>query len=148
MKSMFDKDVVAALKTRVENLKMDAAPQWGSFNVHGMVCHLMDALKYPLGKLEEVKELEKGPPMFLRHLIRLYVPIPKARVQTSPVMLTTSPEEFEKDKALLLELMDRFPAERDRREWPMHMFFGHIGGLGWARITVRHMNHHLKQFGV
>jgi hypothetical protein len=148
MKSMFNKDDVEAMKARVEKLDFQAPARWGSFNAHGMICHLTDALKYPLGMIKEVKELEKGPPMFIRHLLRLYVPIPKARVQANPVMLTTKPAEWEKDKALLLELIDRFLENRDKEEWPRHSFFGPLKGIDWAKVTVRHMNHHLSQFGV
>jgi hypothetical protein len=86
--------------------------------------------------------------MFIRHLLRLYVPLPKGKVQSLPVFLESQPEDWEKDKAILIRLIDRFLESRNQEEWPMHPFFGHLTGRDWARVTWRHSNHHLSQFGV
>lgn len=148
MKSMHNKDHVAEMKKRVERLTSSSTAQWGVFSIQEMICHLLDGLKYPLGMKEEEKELAPGPPLFIRSLIRLYMPIPKAKIKTVPLYLETKPEEFEKDKAQLVEMMDRFLAEADRETWPMHPFFGNLDGPAWGKLTWRHMSHHLCQFGV
>lgn len=146
MKSMHDIATMAGMKARVEKLDHQSAALWGKFDIHGMICHLQDTLKYSLGINEAATGLEKGPPMFLRHLLRLYAPIPKGKIQTNPRFLTSKPEAWDKDKALLLELMDKFLAAREQKEWPMHPFFGPLDGLAWGKIMWRHTNHHLCQF--
>jgi hypothetical protein len=148
MKDMFDKTQVDEMKTRVENLTPGSVAKWGKFTVHQMLCHLLDQMSYALGMKEEVTELIKGPPMFLRSFIRLYVPMPKGKVSTSPVMLETQPGEWEKDKAQVIRLMEGFLENREKEEWPIHPFFGRLTGRDWARLVRRHNDHHLSQFGV
>lgn len=148
MKNLHDTATMAGMKARVEKLDYRSAALWGTFDAHGVICHLQDTFKYSLGINEAAAELEKGPPMFLRHLIRLYVPIPKGKVQTSPVFLAAKPGDWDKDKAQLLELMDKFLAAREQEAWPMHPFFGDLDGLAWARVMWRHLDHHLRQFSV
>jgi len=148
MKNMHNKNDAVEMKKRVEKLTASSTAQWGNFDAHGMICHLLDGLQYTLGMKKEIEELAPGPPMFLRNLIRLYVPMPKAKIKTHPSYLETKPEEFEKDKRQLVELMDRFLAESARESWPMHPFFGNLDGPAWAKLTWRHVNHHLSQFGV
>jgi len=148
MKHMFDKTQVEIMKSRVEKLNPESTPQWGKFNVHGMICHLQDQMTYALGKKEEITELAKGPPMFLRNLFRLYIPMLKGKIQTSPVMLETQPREWEEDKARVIRLMENLLENREKETWPFHPFFGPLTGLDWARLVWRHNNHHLSQFGV
>ncbi len=147
MKNMFDQTQDELMKARIEKLQPIAAPQWGKFNVHQMICHLQDQMSYALGMKEEITELAKGPPMFLRNLIRLYVPIPKGKIQTLPAMLETQIREWEEDKERVIRLLNDFPGKREKEVWPFHPFFGSLTGLDWARLVWRHNNHHLTQFG-
>ncbi len=136
------------MKARVEKLTPDSAARWGTFSAHRMLCHLQDQMMYGLGMMEEVQELEKGPPMFIRHLLRLFVPIPRGKVPTSQALKKKQPGDWEKDKAKVIQLMDGFLENRDKEKWPFHPFFGPLTGLAWSRVTWRHNNHHLTQFGV
>ncbi len=148
MKSMFHKDHVLDMKARVEKLTLNSVSRWGKFNVQQMVCHLLDQMEFALGKKTSVLELVKGPPMFIRNFVRLYLPFPKGKIQTNPMMLTTQPGDWEKDKVRLLELMDEFMESEKKEKWGFHPFFGALTGMEWARLAWRHMNHHLSQFGV
>jgi hypothetical protein len=148
MKNMFDKVLVSEMKKRVERLTPNAVSRWGKFTVHQMLCHLMDQMSYALGRKEEATEVVKGPPMFLRTFIRLYIPMPKGKINTSPVMLETQPGEWEKDKAQVIRLMEDFLKNSGKENWPIHPFFGRMNGRDWARLAWRHNNHHLSQFGV
>jgi len=148
MKNMFNKDNLSAMKARVEKLSHESTAKWGAFTVHGMICHLQDALKYALGQMEPVTEVVKGPPMFLRKILGLYIPIPKGKIQTTPLMLSTKPKEWNKDVELLLQLLDQFNESAEKAEWPMHPFFGNFNGKEWACLSYRHADHHLSQFGV
>lgn len=97
----------------------------GKFNAHQMLCHLQDQMSYALGIKKEDKERLKGPPMFIRHMLRLFLPWPKGKVQTLPSMLETQPEEWEKDKAKVLKLMDSFADVTEKAYWPHHPFSVH-----------------------
>ncbi len=148
MKNMFNKENVEQMKARVTQLTHQSTAKWGSFDVHGMVCHLIDALKYALGQVEPVTEISQGPPMFIRKILGLYLPIPKAKIQTTPLMLKTKPKEWDADITELLQLLDAFNDSSAKQEWPLHPFFGYFNGKEWACLSYRHASHHLAQFGV
>lgn len=148
MKSMFHKNDVLDLKARVEKLSLNSVSHWGKFTVQQMICHLVDQHEFALGHKGISPEVVKGPPMFIRTFIRLYVPFPREKIKTSPIMLTTSPGDWHHDKIHLLELMDEFTDSQNREKWVVHPFFGPLNGQDWARLTWRHMDYHLTQFGV
>lgn len=146
MRTMFEVRDVGVLQDRLNRLTADAKPKWGSFDVNRMVCHLADAMRFALSPELNVKVM-KGPPMFVRHLIRLYLPWPKG-APTVPEMLETDPAALEDDIRATVTLMDDFQHGSDRTDWPNHPFFGPLDGNGWAKLTWRHIDYHLKQFGV
>lgn len=146
MKTLFNSRDVAALKERLNRLTMDTTPKWGSLSVSQMVCHLHDQLNYALTNRDAVKLLD-GPSMFMRHLIRLYLPWPRG-ARTFKEMLVTETESLERDIEKVSRKMDEFCRATDQEEWAFHPFFGQLNGKAWAKLGWRHMDFHLKQFGV
>ena len=148
MKHLFNLRDVEELKARVRRLEPGITPKWGSFNPHRMLCHLSDQIEYALEIKGNSHFKKEGPPMFIRKLVRLYMPMPKGKIKTDPDMLVTQPGEWEQDKDRMLTLIDCFSNANDTEDWPVHPFFGPLKGLDWARLTWRHVDHHLRQFGV
>jgi hypothetical protein len=148
MKTLFNELHLEEIKIRFQKLNADSVPRWGEFTAPRMVCHLVDVLEYTFGLKEGAKEPVAGPPMFIRHLIRLYLPFPKGKIKTRPEMLKTEPGQWEKDKRRVLELLNLYLENREKMSWPVHPFFGPLSGSAWAKLGWRHMNHHLSQFGV
>ncbi len=147
MNDIFEEKNIKYLSYRISKLKSSSKPKWGKFNVNKMLCHLQDQLRYATGVFNEEKKLIKGPPVFLRSIVRLYIPWPK-NSPTAPSMLQTKPDEIEKDKLLLFELLEQVREKKEQKDWPFHPFFGTLDGKGWARLIYRHIDYHLKQFGV
>ena len=58
----------------------------------------------------------------------------------------TPPEELERDKKELRRLMERFLEQE--RGWPRHPVFGMMKRREWGIWAYRHVDHHLRQFGV
>lgn len=146
MRHMFDRKSVVALQERMARLTVDSTGRWGSLSVSKMVCHLADQMRFALSSDSEVKVM-KGPPMVVRHLIRLYLPWPKG-APTIREMMVTDPQSLENDIRKASWLMDDFFHASDQQLWPNHPFFGPLDGKGWAKLTWRHSDYHLKQFGV
>lgn len=148
MKSLFNTNDLNKMIERVKKLKPDAKPSFGSFTPHRMICHLMDQMNYGLGNKEEDTNVLQGPPMFVRHMVRLYLPWPKGKAQTYPNMLETKPEEWEKDMDKLIGIMKEFPKNRQQEKWNSHPFFGALDGKAWAKLAYKHNDFHFKQFGI
>jgi hypothetical protein len=71
----------------------------------------------------------------------------KRSLPTDPTfIMTNSEKEFESEKSALLELIDKFSEESLVSE--KHPVFGKLTKDNWSKATWKHLDHHLKQFGV
>lgn len=151
MKSIFDASRRDELLARLSRLTPESQRRWGSMTPHQAVCHLSDSFKGILGE----RPIERRPPGLKRRILRfaaftLPVPWPKG-VQTSPEVMAgaggTPPEDFERDVGALKDLVRRF-AETDGRGLGPHYAWGLMSRGVWGRYGYRHLDHHLRQFGV
>ena len=146
MRSLFDERAVTLMDERLQLLEEGTAPRWGSFTAVRMVGHLAKVMDYALHQEDKI-DVIPGPPMFVRHLVRLYLPWPKG-APTRKEMLDVDTESLADAAEQASALMAEFTRSADKPDWPVHPFFGQLDGKGWAKLMYRHNNYHLKQFGV
>jgi len=114
-----------------------------------MVCHLTDALKGTLGETPSTFK-----PNFLSsrlgHFLILNVPIPKGKTPTMPEFQLTQPGDWARDVSTLKGYLDRVVARGKAAEsvWGIHPKFGKLTREEWGKLLARHLDHHLRQFGV
>lgn len=148
MGSLFEQADREAMLGRIGRLRPDRKPEWGRFTAPEMVCHVSSGLRQGLG------ELESGPPSGpLSHapinwLVIHVVPWPKGKAQSPPEFLTTRPTTWEADVDRLRDLIRRFAARGPNAAWPPSRVFGRISGRSWGVLQHKHLDHHLRQFGV
>jgi len=115
-----------------------------------MVCHLNRSLKMALGDLAiPVRKTFLGNRV-VRHLVIHRLPFPKG-APTSPMLQTPAEEaagRFEADRAEMRELVARFGRCVPEGIWAPHPAFGDLSGRDWGVLVARHMDHHLRQFGI
>lgn len=64
-------------------------------------------------------------------------------------ILVSDPRDFEKEKARLVEIVNRFgEAGATSADGRTHSFFGRLKGEEWGVLMHKHLDHHLRQFGV
>jgi hypothetical protein len=85
--------------------------------------------------------------------VALYAPIPWPKgVPTRPEMDQfaggTAPSDFENDRKMLIELIERFTNSKRDFVWSPHPIFGNMPDPEWLRWGYLHTDHHLRQFGV
>jgi hypothetical protein len=113
-----------------------------------MVCHVSCGLRQGLG------ELETGPPSGpmshapLNWLVIHVLPWPKGKGKSPPEFLATRATTWDADVGRLRDLIGRFAARGSGAEWPASRVFGHISGRSWGVLQHKHLDHHLRQFGV
>ena len=139
-----------AIVRRVSSLAPDDKRLWGKMSVDQMICHLNDSYESALG--ERATSPATG---FMQRtiikMIALKAPFqwPKG-VPTRPEIEQgvggTPPVEFEKDRAKLLGLVDRFCRDAGGAS-VQHPFFGPMTRADWMRWGYLHADHHLRQFG-
>ena len=147
MKTMWNEQDRGDIRRRIELVKADAAPHWGRMSAPQMLAHLSDSLRVTLGELTvSPKKLPiRYPP--LKQLIIYVLPFPKG-APTAPELLTRLPASWSGEVIDLTTLVDRFGREPQGRAWPDHPAFGPMTAKSWGVLVHRHMDHHLRQFGV
>ena len=135
-----------ALLARVRNLTPESAPVAGTLTAPRMLCHIADQLAVALGDITG----ERHDSLVMRTLAKwfvLYVPIrvPFGKAGTVPEMLTTEPSSWGDDVARFESLLSRL-VDADRVA--PHSVFGRLTHNEWGVLAAKHINHHLRQFGV
>jgi len=132
---------------RLERLTPETPQLWGKMDAPRMICHLGDSLAMALGDLP-TKPVKRGPFQHfpLKHLILYVLPMPKG-VPTAPELLLTVPATFAADRQRVIEQVGRM-ANAPRGMGPVHPFFGPLSNEEWNSLAHKHIDHHLRQFGV
>lgn len=151
MKNWFDPGDPDAVLQRLERLTPDARPRWGALSAREMLCHLADLARVALG--EKTARRVDGPLRLpgIAHAVVWLLPWPKG-APTAPEALPgrgmTEPREFQADKRALIEVLGRFGTTPADQAFAPNPVFGSLSRRGWGRFMWRHVDHHLRQFGV
>ena len=146
MPSLLDPSEREDLLGRFRKLTTGTAPAWGQLTAPRMVCHLSDQLRVALGDLPSKDRSN----LLTRSLLRLLVvhtsfEPPPAKIKTAPEMLTTQPTSWEEDCGHFESLVQRLAASG---RLAAHPTFGPLSTEEWGRLSWKHIDHHLRQFGV
>ena len=151
MKSIFNPSDVQDLRRRLAALTPQSTRRWGRMTAHQAVCHLNDWFKGLLGD-RPIPGNDPGLGIKIVRFIAFNTPTPWLRgFPTSPMQDQekggTPPADFEADVAELGALMMRF-AETGGVGLLPHNRWGNMSPGMWGRYGFRHVNHHLRQFGL
>lgn len=89
----------------------------------------------------------------LKHLLIYVLPFPKG-LPTSRVLLARKPvaataaDAWQTEVGELERVLGRIGGMDPRGDWPSHAAFGKLTGRDWGVLQYRHIDHHLRQFGV
>jgi len=150
MKNLFEAARVEEVKQRIAQIRPDSARQWGKMNPAQALEHCSRGMEMALGD----KNL---PRVFIG---RILGPIVKARVMandepirrnapTAKELVVQDERNLGTERTRLCGLIDRFAAAGPAgcTAHP-HAFFGPLTPDEWAILMYKHLDHHLRQFGV
>ena len=147
IKNLFDPPVKQEIIDRINRLTPQTQRKWGKMNVSQMLAHVQKPIGIALGTHQP-----KG-----SFLLRLIGPLFKSKLwdenpykqglPTDPTFVMTGQEkDFEKEKIVLLNMINSFSKENIVGE--QHPVFGKLTKENWSKATWKHLDHHLRQFGV
>ena len=147
LKDLFDPGVKHDILARINKLTSQSQPQWGKMNVAQMLAHL----QMPIGNALGVYTL---PRTLLGRIIGplvktgMYSEKPfKRNSPTDPSFVMTGHEkDFEKEKQSTMAMINDFKEGNIKNE--IHPFFGKLTKQQWSKAMYKHIDHHLRQFGV
>jgi hypothetical protein len=150
MKNLFEAARVEEVKERMAQLRLDSDPLWGRMNAPQALAHCSAAVEWAVG--------DRIPPrMFLGRMIgRIVKPMvfrndePMRRNSpTAKDLVVQDKRDLGTERERLRGLIDRFAAAGPNGcTTHPHSFFGRLTPEEWATLMYKHLDHHLRQFGV
>ena len=133
---------------RLACLDAEQPPLWGRLTAPRMLAHLCDQMRMPFR--DQPSAPIPGPARYpvLRELFLYLLPWPKSKIQGPPEAFHADPAAWSEDLATLNELVVGFVNLSSDRLWPDHPHFGRMNRRAWGVFCYRHLDHHLRQFGV
>jgi hypothetical protein len=151
MKNLFDATVADQVKTRLGKLRPQTERLWGKMTSAQMLAHCSVSMQWAVGEVMP----EKGalPARLMGRLVKPMVfrnddPMRKNSPTTKSLIVAGEPD-FAAERDRLSGLIDKFatggPASCTTNP---HPFFGKMTPDEWAVLMYKHLDHHLRQFGV
>ena len=151
MRNLFDPAVANQVKARLGKLEPQSERRWGKMTAAQMVAHCSVSMQWAVGEVVP----EKGP-LPVRLLGRLVKPMVfrnedplRKNSPTAKSLIVADGRDLGKERERLSGLIDRFteggPAGCTKNP---HSFFGRMTPDEWAILMYKHLDHHLRQFGV
>ena len=148
--NIFTKEVAEGVIDRINSLITNSQPLWGKMSVAQMFAHC--CVTY------EMVYTDKHPkPGFLMgFILKTFIkkavvtdkPYPK-NSKTAPAFLVSNEKDFESEKKRLIDYI------RETQVLGAYIFdgkmshsFGLLSANEWNNMMYKHLDHHLKQFGV
>jgi hypothetical protein len=150
VKNLFESARVEEVKQRIARLRPDSERQWGKMNAAQAVAHCSAGLELAVG--------DRIPPRLLlgRIIGRMVKPMALGNDEpmrrNSPTvkdLLVQDERNLRTERERLCGLIDRFATAGPKGcTTHPHSFFGPLTPEEWATLMYKHLDHHLRQFGV
>jgi hypothetical protein len=148
--SIFLESTTEELFRRIDKLNAKSSSLWGKMTVGQMFSHC--AVPY-----EQILGLNtQQPPLFMRIILKLFLKksmvneVPyKQNLPTAPSFIRTEQYDVEKEKERLkgyVKSIQELGAEKLAATPSLSL--GMLTAIEWNNLLYKHIDHHLKQFGV
>jgi hypothetical protein len=151
MKNLFDATVANQVKARLKKLEPQSERHWGKMTAPQMLAHCSVSMQWAVG--EVVPEKGALPARLMGRLVKPMVfrnedPLRK-NSPTAGSLIVSDERDLGKERERLSGLIDKFVVggAAGCTKNP-HSFFGKMTPEEWAILMYKHLDHHLRQFGV
>ena len=147
MENIFDKAVFESIMQRIENLSGSSKPEWGKMDVGQMMHHCQGPLNIILQKHDYGLKPNWLVNLFIKKSLYSDKPYRK-NLPTIKAFKETKSWNFEDERNKLQSLLEELGSQLDRSDWDPHPSFGKLTREQWGKMQFKHLDHHLRQFGV
>jgi len=149
MKSLFNESDNQEIVGRVNKVTPDAKPGWGKMNSAQMLAHCSVGLKIAFGEITPKRSIIG---ILLGRIVKKKILGAESFRKNSPTskeFIIPDGVIFYEEKIALISNVKRFDeAGPDYITKNPHPFFGKISIGDWDNLMWKHLDHHLRQFGV
>ena len=146
MPKLFEKEGAAQFVKRINQLHSDTVAKWGKMNVAQMLAHCAMAFE----------DNSPRPNFFTRLMIRVLVKRTvvgdkayQKNMPTSSAFTINDKRDFEMERQRLIQLIEQ--TQKKGASYFInrtHPVFGKLSAAEWDNCFAKHLDHHLRQFGV
>jgi hypothetical protein len=146
--NLFEPAAAEEILSRMEGIKAATPPSWGKMNAAQMMAHCQAPFKAYFGEIK----MKRGLVGILfgkmaRKKLFSNKPWPQG-LPTDKRFRVREEKDFEAEKQKLVAYIRQFAEEGYTITASEHPFFGKMSSQEWAVLGYKHLDHHLKQFGV
>lgn len=150
MKNLYEPERVSEIKLRIAQLRPDSAAEWGQMNAAQALAHCSEGLCWAVGDTVPPRMLLGG---LIGRAIKGKVLGDDAPMRrnspTAKTLIVADPRELAAELDRFRTLLDRFTTAGPKGcTTQQHSFFGRLTPMEWAILMYKHIDHHLRQFGV
>ena len=147
MPSIFNKTDNQDVISRIEKLTPNTPAIWGKMTVDQMLKHINEAMLVAFGENEVKVNLLMR---FLGRVMKnkVFNSDFKKNSPTAKEFIFTEKYDFDASKNELVKNFSRFAEGHQSIKLTNHPFWGKMTSEDWDKLMWKHMDHHLKQFGV
>ena len=150
MKNLYEPATAKEVKDRIARLGPASQRQWGKMTAAQAMAHCSVAMEWAVGDI-------RPPRMFIG---RIFGSLAKSKMlkdeapmgrnaPTAKSLVVADDRDLARERQRLTALVDRFasagPAGCTTHP---HSFFGPLTPNEWSSLMYKHLDHHLRQFGV
>lgn len=147
MKSLLTEEGFTDCTNRLNRIKASSQPAWGKMSAGQMATHCQKPLRIALGETDFGLKRNIIAQLFFKRLMYNDKAWPKG-MSTPKAFKVEDFKDFEKEKTLLLDLIQRIYERRNKEHWPKHPVFGSFTRQQIGMMQYKHLDHHLRQFNV
>lgn len=150
MKNIFEEKDSQEIIERIHKLNINSQALWGKMSVDQMLAHCN--VTYEM----IYEDKHKAPNAIMKLILKWFVKDTvvndkpyKTNSQTAPVFIITGSKNFEIEKLKLIEnIIKTQQLGSEYFDGKKSASFGKLNKYEWNNLFYKHLNHHLKQFGV
>lgn len=149
MQNLFQPEAAAEVIARIDELQPTSQRQWGKMDVAQMMAHCSATLDVATGKLVLPRLLIGrilGP--FVRPVFTNDKPFSKNGPTDKHFVITDNRDFVHEQQQLKARVRQFHEGGEVKCTRTPHSFFGPITPQEWATGMYKHLDHHLRQFGV
>jgi hypothetical protein len=148
--SVFNISDVSTILNRIHSLTPHSEAKWGKMNVSQMLAHL--CVSYDLAYGKTVPKYNPFMKLIMRTVIKKMVTNEKTykpNGPTAPVFVVSDQREFERERSRLIDnINETLTHGSSYFEGRENVSFGKLTAEEWNNMFYKHLDHHLRQFGV
>ena len=149
MKNLFQPETIVEIVSRIDKVQPTSPRQWGKMDVAQIMAHCSATLDMASGRMNRPRAFIGrliGP--FVKSIFTNEKPFSKNSPTDEKLVIADQRDFAREQDQLKLKLRQFHQGGEAQCTRHPHPFFGALTPQQWSRGMYKHLDHHLRQFGV